>query len=177
MVQNTSDFKSLTDISDVFTGNKGVQCHALFHGFLNIKSKITLANNQFVISNFVNVSGVTDKLNKLLGVKLEENKDYHNLSANISWFVYTKEEAQLIADQSWVKGNYLNAPVTVNVQDYKGKPELQLVINSPFVKQKDTDTNPNTNSQNTAKQTGSTNNNFDFDNGDTIDISDDDLPF
>lgn len=177
MVQNTSDFKSLTDISDTFTGSKGIQCHAQFHGFLNVKSKITLANNQFVISNFVNVSGVTDELNKLLGVKLEENKEYHNLSVNISWFVYTKEEAQLIADQSWVKGNYLNAPVTVSVQDYKGKPELQLVINSPFAKQKDNGTNPNTNSQNTAKQTGSTNSDFDFDNGDTIDISDDDLPF
>ena len=161
---NQTQFISLTDISEPYDTKHGKQFHALFHGKLNMDSKINQAGNKFAIQNLVNISGVTDEVNKLLGVTFVEDENFHSISAQITWFTLTEKEAQLIANEQWVKGNYLNAPVNVLTHEYDGKIYLQLQVNTPYAK-------TSSSQLGTPAQTPSGSNTSE------VDMTDDDLPF
>lgn len=162
---NQTQFISLTDISEPYDTKRGKQFHALFHGKLNMDSKINKAGDKFAVKNLVNISGVTDEINKRLGIKFVEDKDYHSISAQITWFTLTEKEAQLIANEQWVKGSYLNAPVNVLTHKYEGKTYLQLQVNTPYAK-------ASSSQLGTPAETPA-------DDSDTseVDMTDDDLPF
>lgn len=163
---NQTQFISLTDISEPYDTKRGKQFHALFHGKLNTSSTVRQAGERFAVSNLVNISGAADEINKRLGVKFVEDKNYHSISAQITWFTLTEKEAQLIANEQWVKGNYLNAPVNVGTHEYDGKIYLQLQVDTPYAKASGTQLG-------TPAETPSSS---DSDTSE-VDMTDDDLPF
>lgn len=131
---NQTPFLSLTDISEPYKAKHGIQVHAQFHGTLNTNSTVRKAKTKFSVSNLVNISGVVDEINKIFDVTFVEDKTYHNISARITWFVFTEQEANIIANEQWTKGSYLNAPVNVTINKYEGKLYLQLQIDAPYAK-------------------------------------------
>lgn len=128
------EFVSLTDASDAFkTKSNGIQFHAQLRSTLNMDSTINPAGEQYAVRSLVNISGSTELINNRLGVKFEEDKTYHNISAQLTWFVKTEKEAiQVQAEMA--KGAYFTGPVTVGTHEYNGNTYLQLQVYTPYLR-------------------------------------------
>lgn len=159
------EFVSLTDTSEAFkTKSNGLQFHAQLRSTLNMDAKINPAGDQYAVRSLVNISGSTKLINDLLGVTFEEDKTYHNISAQLTWFVKTEKEAiQVQAEMT--KGTYFTGPVTVGTHEYNGNTYLQLQVYTPYLRPSN-DGNLGTPAKSSAS-----------DQVDTSEMSDDDLPF
>lgn len=133
MAKEEKVFESLRNFGEPFKDRKGnLNVRAEFTGFLNGETKIRQAGEFFAVSNFTNLSGVTDKINELLGTDFVDDEQYNNVPANITIFTHTNEEAVALADRT-VPRSRLSATVTLSTHEYNDNLYIDLTISTPYI--------------------------------------------
>lgn len=135
MAKEKDVFESLRNFGEVFEDRKrNKNFRAEFSGFVNGETKIRQANNNYAVSNFTNLSGVTDKINELLGTDFVDDEQYNNIPANLTIFTQTQEEAVAIADKL-VPRSRLVSQVVVSTHEYNDRLYLDLTISGPYIQE------------------------------------------
>lgn len=163
------EFVSLTSPSEVFpTKNYGNQFRAELRATLNMDPVINTGEKGYAVRNLVNISGSTELINDRLGVKFEEDKTYHNISAQLFWLAKTEKEAIQIQEKM-TKGSYFTGPVRVGIHTYNDNVYLQLQVDTPYLRPAGS---VNSNLGTPAVKSSPAKSQVD-----TSEMSDDDLPF
>ena len=168
---NKTTFVSLQDFGTPYNSTKrGQEVRAHFRGFLAGDSEISQAKNSWVVRNFVNIANSVDAINDALGTDFAENEEYGTVPANLSLFFNTEEEAKSVCEKM-VKGANIDTPVVLYSREYNGKLYLELRGAREYIGEPKNsgDADAPLRKSDVAKK-GS-------DEGKSLDISDDDLPF
>lgn len=133
MAEEKTVFESLSNVGESFDSKSGKNFRASFRGFVGKDAEIRPAGDQFVVATFTNISGSIEVINSKLGTSLQEDPEYHNIAANVSWFTNTKQEAEALASHLVKGAQIMNAPVVLSTHEYQEKTYLDMRIDTPYI--------------------------------------------
>lgn len=164
-------FQSLTNAQDSFSTKHGKEFRASVMGFAAKDAEVSAAGSRFAVRTFMNLSGSKDLLNEKLELSLEEQsykrkngEVIYSIPANFTVWTYTQEEADALAEELR-KGRSVSAHVRVSAREYNGNIYIEMNVDGMFVK--------DSGSSSAAPAAGAAK----VDNGNPMELSDDDLPF